>query len=377
MAKGLRSNRDSITTRQIAQPATGPAPDSSAPTGTVPLASVTNADDLKAIEALAGTAGLLAKTAANTWALRTLTGPAAGLSVSNGDGAAGNPTLALANDLAALEGLAGTGYARRTGSDAWTLDATIPWASISSTPTTLAGYGITDAQPLDSDLTAIAALTTAAGGRGLLTLAGTANRLAGFDGSGNASLITISTGLALAAAALGLDVNALSEDTTPDQDADFDVAYDTSASAHRKRKAANFFRVESFTPTFTFATPGDLSVSYATQFGRAFKIGRLVVFFFRLVCTPTYTTASGDARFAGLPYTSDTAGNTQQCIGNVGNAITFPAGTTQLNGFVAANTTYMSIFGVGTGTAPAVLSTAAFPTATSRTINGQGFYWTA
>lgn len=36
--------------------------------------------------------------------------------------------------------------------------------------TTLSGYGITDAQPLDSDLTAIAALSTASAGRSLLTL---------------------------------------------------------------------------------------------------------------------------------------------------------------------------------------------------------------
>lgn len=43
------------------------------------------------------------------------------------------------------------------------------WSTITSTPTNLAGYGITDAQPLDSDLTAIAALTTTSFGRGLLT----------------------------------------------------------------------------------------------------------------------------------------------------------------------------------------------------------------
>ena len=56
------------------------------------------------------------------------------------------------------------------------------WADITSgKPTTLAGYGITDAitsaavaagyQPLDSDLTAIAALTTTSFGRSLLTQA--------------------------------------------------------------------------------------------------------------------------------------------------------------------------------------------------------------
>jgi hypothetical protein len=37
------------------------------------------------------------------------------------------------------------------------------WSSISSTPTTLSGYGITDAQPLDADLTAIAALSGTSG----------------------------------------------------------------------------------------------------------------------------------------------------------------------------------------------------------------------
>jgi hypothetical protein len=48
-------------------------------------------------------------------------------------------------------------------------------------PTTLAGYGITDAQPLDSDLTSIAALPTTAYGRGLLTLANSAAFTASVD----------------------------------------------------------------------------------------------------------------------------------------------------------------------------------------------------
>jgi hypothetical protein len=39
----------------------------------------------------------------------------------------------------------------------------LAWSKISSTPTTLSGYGISDAQPLDADLTAIAALTGTSG----------------------------------------------------------------------------------------------------------------------------------------------------------------------------------------------------------------------
>jgi len=64
-------------------------------------------------------AGMVARTAAATYAARTLTAPAAGISVSNGNGVSGNPTLALANDLAAIEALGSTGFAVRTGSDAW------------------------------------------------------------------------------------------------------------------------------------------------------------------------------------------------------------------------------------------------------------------
>jgi hypothetical protein len=45
------------------------------------------------------------------------------------------------------------------------------FASLSGRPTTLGGYGITDAQPFDPDLGAIAAIETAAFGRSLLALA--------------------------------------------------------------------------------------------------------------------------------------------------------------------------------------------------------------
>lgn len=66
------------------------------------------------------TNGLLTQTAADTFTGRSLTAPAAGITITNNNGVAGNPTFALANDLAAVEGLSTTGVVRRTGTDTWT-----------------------------------------------------------------------------------------------------------------------------------------------------------------------------------------------------------------------------------------------------------------
>ena len=65
------------------------------------------------------TNGIITRTATNTYTGRTITGPANGISVTNGDGVSGNPTLALTNDLSALEALSSTGIAVRSASDTW------------------------------------------------------------------------------------------------------------------------------------------------------------------------------------------------------------------------------------------------------------------
>jgi len=74
--------------------------------------------DLDALAALA-TTGLLVRTGAGTATTRSIVQPAAGITVTNANGVAGDPTLALADDLAALEALAGTGIAVRTAANTW------------------------------------------------------------------------------------------------------------------------------------------------------------------------------------------------------------------------------------------------------------------
>lgn len=83
---------------------------------------ITDAQPLDSdLTALANTAstGLYAITGSGTSATRSLTAPAAGFTITNPAGVAGNPTFALSNDLAALEGLSGTGFAVRTAADTW------------------------------------------------------------------------------------------------------------------------------------------------------------------------------------------------------------------------------------------------------------------
>ncbi len=108
------------------------------------------------------TTGIVAKTALNTIAGRTLTGPAAGISVADGDGVAGDPTLSLANDLAALEALAGTGLAVRSAADTWVQRQLVaPAAGITITdPDGVAGD---PTFALANDLAAFEALDATAG----------------------------------------------------------------------------------------------------------------------------------------------------------------------------------------------------------------------
>ena len=76
------------------------------------------ANDLAALEGL-GSTGFATRTAADTWAQRTLTAPVAGFTINNPAGVAGDPTFVLANDLAALEAMSGTGLVVRTSSETY------------------------------------------------------------------------------------------------------------------------------------------------------------------------------------------------------------------------------------------------------------------
>lgn len=122
--------------------------------GTITISLI---DDLLGLENLS-TTGLAARTSTSTWATRIITGPAAGIGISNGDGVSGNPTLALQDDLLGLEDLSGTGFAARTTTSTWanrTLTAPAAGLTISN-PAGIAGN---PTFALANDLAALEALS--------------------------------------------------------------------------------------------------------------------------------------------------------------------------------------------------------------------------
>lgn len=113
----VRTGTGAITSRTIVSGAAGLSVTNGSGVSGNP--SIAPADDLAAIEDM-NTNGLVARIGTDNWTNRVITGPAAGMIITNGSGISGNPTIALANDLAAVEALSGTGFAIRTATDTWT-----------------------------------------------------------------------------------------------------------------------------------------------------------------------------------------------------------------------------------------------------------------
>ena len=79
----------------------------------------------------------------------------------------------------------------------------------------------------------------------------------------------------------------------------------------------------SWTPTLTFATPGDLNVVYSTRVGTFSKIGTQCFVTCNVrTSTFTHTTASGAMQITGLPFTSFSTSNANASGGGFWQGIT-------------------------------------------------------
>jgi hypothetical protein len=117
-----------------------------------------------------------------------------------------------------------------------------------------------------------------------------------------------------------------------------------------------------WTPTFDFATTGDLSMAYATQNGTYTRTGRTVYITCDFIGTPTYTTASGTASILGVPFTVG-----ERTVGSPishGAGLTYATGTTSAASFLT--TTFIQCIMNGSTKTGALASTTEIPSGTQQ-----------
>lgn len=304
-----QTGADAFSKRTLEAPAAGLTITNPAGAGGNPVFALAN--DLEALEAVTGT-GFAARTATDTWAARTLAAPAAGLTITNPAGVAGNPTFALANDLAAVEGLSGTGFAVRTAADTWTI-RTIA----GTTPVSVSnGDGVSG----NPTVSVSAASETASG---VVELATDAETVTGTS----TTLATHPSGVAAAIAAAGLSVS--SGTWTPTL----------------TTNGTNFDSV-----TYDAVTAGN----YVTFGGIVFIVGRL------RTDAVTIGSATGNILIGGLPFTAGGApdatiaiSNCQSWLGEEPLAAAVQSGATTMilfyRGSVSGGISLNVVSDVGTG----------------------------
>lgn len=117
-----------------------------------------------------------------------------------------------------------------------------------------------------------------------------------------------------------------------------------------------------FTPVLTFATPGNLSVTYDTQSAFYTKVGRKVTVCINVdTATFTHTTASGNLQITGLPFTSLSTAGYRSSGKAIWTGIT-KAGYTEIAANLEAGQTIVTFQASGSALAVSNVTAADMPT---------------
>lgn len=372
----VRTAANTWTTRTLTAPAAGFTITNPAGIAGNPIFVLS--DDLAGLESLS-TTGLVTRTASNTYTTRTLTGPAAGISVSNGDGVSGNPALSLSNDLSALEGLSSTGIAVRTTTDTWA-QRTLTAPAAGFTITNPAGVAGNPTFVLANDLSALEGLSstgmaarTGTDTWSVRTITGTANKIDVSNGSGVSgnptitipdavTLVTPTVTGTLTAQAL-VDISGASAGQ---------IKFPSTQNASSNVNTLDDYTEFTFTITAAFTTPGTSSWAYTTRSGSGTKIGDIVNIFYDFNATPTIGTGSGTLNLTGSPYSASV--NTVFAVGNMNGNWAWPGGRSQIYGAISSSSSTLTLGGQGTGAAAISLTAANMTTGTSHTFRTAGVF---
>ncbi|MEY3186388.1 MAG: hypothetical protein RL675_207 [Bacteroidota bacterium] len=173
----------------------------------------------------------------------------------------------------------------------------------------------------------------------------------------------------------GINSDAFSSQNTTQRDLFSSNRARSVATAATNGVASNDHYEEStFTPTITFTTPGDLTAVYNVQTGRYTRIGDRV--FYNIVIsatTFTHTTASGNLRINGLPYTAANVSD-NYASGSCSFQGYTAAGYTSVSCMSLPNNTSLELIANGSGVVRKVLAAADVPSGSNKYIMCSGHY---
>ena len=155
------------------------------------------------------------------------------------------------------------------------------------------------------------------------------------------------------------------------------VKFAASQASSSDANTLDDYEEANWTPVFTFAVPGDLSITYSVQVGRATKIGRLAVADFNISTSAfTHTTASGALTITGLPYTSVTLSDYRAMGVMLWTGIT-KANFTDVNSTIGSNAAVLDVVASGSGQTATTVNAADMPTGGTVVLRGSISYITA
>jgi hypothetical protein len=221
-----------------------------------------------------GTSGLFVQTAYGTSTTRSIVA-GTGMSVSNGNGISGNPTVSISNT-----GVVAGEYGSVTQVPTFIVNAqgqitsigqntpTIAWPQITSTPTTLAGYGITDAVPNSRTVNGQYSITN--GGPlssnitlnlvGDISIPG-GSKYYGTDGAGTRGWYTLSSGGSVSSVGISMPTDFVVTGSPVTTTGTFGITYNTQAQ--RKAFIGPVTGADA-TPTFRLLVASDLPSTTVT-----------------------------------------------------------------------------------------------------------------
>lgn len=129
-----------------------------------------------------------------------------------------------------------------------------------------------------------------------------------------------------------------------------------------------------FTPSISFATPGDVAVTYTTQSGTYWIIGNLLFWKIAILTSSfTWSTSAGDFRVNGLPFTVKNNVNSRGVGSGSFEGIT-KVNYTQYTPTCREGTTTMAIVASGSGQSNSNVSTANVASGGTIQLEMAGFY---